>query len=60
MEKPLTILNMSLHQGVEQAMNAGLDAAIGDFVFEFDSLDTPYPPSWSGRPTRRPSPVLTW
>lgn len=43
MEKPLTILNMSLHQGVEQAMNAGLDAAIGDFVFEFDSLDTPYP-----------------
>ena len=33
MEKPLTILNMSLHQGVEQAMNAGLDAAIGDFVF---------------------------
>lgn len=43
MEKPLTILNMSLHQGVEQAMNAGLDASIGDFVFEFDSLDTPYP-----------------
>lgn len=43
MEKPLTILNMSLHQGVEQAMNAGLDAAIGDFVFEFDSLATPYP-----------------
>ena len=43
MEKPLTILNMSLHQGVEQAMNAGLDAAIGDFVFEFDSLDTTYP-----------------
>lgn len=36
---PLTILNMSLHHGLEQAMNAGLDAAIGDFVFEFDRLD---------------------
>ena len=35
---PLTILNMSLRQGVEPAMNAGLDAAIGDFVFEFDSI----------------------
>lgn len=42
MEKPLTILNMSLYQGLEQAMNAGLDAAIGDFVFEFDSLEMPY------------------
>lgn len=43
MDKPLTILNMSLHQGLEQAMNAGLDAAIGDFVYEFDSLAMPYP-----------------
>ncbi len=43
MDKPLTILNMSLHQGVERAMNAGLDAAIGDFVYEFDSLEIPYP-----------------
>lgn len=42
MDKPLTILNMSLYQGLEQAMNAGLDAAIGDFVFEFDSLEMPY------------------
>ena len=25
--KPLTILHMSLHQGLEPAMNAGLDAA---------------------------------
>lgn len=44
MQKPLTILNMSLHHGLEQAMNAGLDAAIGDFVYEFDSLEMPYEP----------------
>lgn len=44
MKKPLTILNMSLHHGLEQAMNAGLDAAIGDFVYEFDSLQMPYQP----------------
>lgn len=24
-------------------MNAGLDAAIGDYVYEFDSTQTPYP-----------------
>lgn len=43
MEKPLTILHLSLHQGRETAMNAGLDAAIGDYVYEFDSTQTPYP-----------------
>ena len=37
LEKPLTLLHMSLHQGVEPCMNAGLDAAIGDYVYEFDS-----------------------
>ena len=41
---PLTILNMSLHHGLEQAMNAGLDAAIGDFVYEFDRLQMAYGP----------------
>lgn len=35
--KPLTILHMSLRQGVEQCMNAGLDISIGDYVYEFDS-----------------------
>ena len=40
--KPLTILHMSLHQGLEPAMNAGLDAAIGDYVYEFDSTEMPY------------------
>lgn len=42
LEKPLTILNMSLRQGLEPAMNAGIDAAIGDFVYEFDSLTMQY------------------
>lgn len=37
LKKPLTILHMSLQQGVEMCMNAGLDMAIGDFVYEFDS-----------------------
>ena len=39
LEAPLTVLNMSLRQGIEPAMNAGLDAAIGDFVYEFDSME---------------------
>lgn len=40
--KPLTILNMSLYQSRENAMNAGLDASIGDYVLEFDSAAMPY------------------
>lgn len=40
---PLTIVNMSLYQGVELCMNAGLDLSIGDFIFEFDSLSLCYP-----------------
>lgn len=40
---PLTILHMSLYHGLENAMNAGLDATIGDYVYEFDSTDMPYP-----------------
>lgn len=38
----LTILHMSLYHGVEDAMNAGIDSAIGDFLFEFDSTQMPY------------------
>jgi dolichol-phosphate mannosyltransferase len=33
----ITVLNMSYFHGVETAMNAGVDLAIGDFVLEFDS-----------------------
>jgi len=32
----ITILHMSFYQGMEIAMNAGRDLAIGDFVLEFD------------------------
>lgn len=32
------IIHMSYYHGLEAAMNAGRDLAIGDFVFEFDDL----------------------
>lgn len=44
LQKPLTVLHMSLRQGVELCMNAGQDCAIGDFVYEFDSAAMAYPP----------------
>ena len=33
----ISMVNMSYYHGLEAAMNAGLDLAIGDFVFEFDN-----------------------
>lgn len=33
----VTLINLSYYQGVENAMNAGRDLAVGDFLFEFDS-----------------------
>ncbi len=41
-----TLLNMSYFHGLELSMNAGVDLAIGDFVFEFDSSDADYDPSF--------------
>jgi len=38
-EHTITILNMSYRQGLEVSMNAGLNLTIGDFVFEFDSVN---------------------
>ncbi|MDR3260110.1 MAG: glycosyltransferase [Fusobacteriaceae bacterium] len=38
----INIVNMSYYQGVEVAMNAGMDLAIGDFVYEFDNLIIDY------------------
>ncbi len=38
----VSLLNMSYFQGREAAMNAGLDLAIGDFVFEFDTTFVDY------------------
>lgn len=37
-----SILSMSYHQGTELAMNAGIDLSIGDFVYEFDSVQMDY------------------
>lgn len=33
----ISIVNMSFYQGMELSMNAGVDLAIGDYVYEFDS-----------------------
>ena len=44
-EHTITILNMSYRQGLEASMNAGLNLTIGDFVFEFDSVNDDY--DWS-------------
>lgn len=35
----ISVVNMSYFHGVEYAMNAGVDLAIGDFVFEFDNTN---------------------
>ena len=42
--KSLTVVNTSFYQGLENAMIAGLDIAIGDFVFEFDSTVLDFDP----------------
>ncbi len=41
----ITILHMSYRHGLEASMNAGLNLTIGDFVFEFDSVNNDY--DWS-------------
>ena len=38
----ISVVNMSGFHGLELAMNAGVDLAIGDFVFEFDSTRMDY------------------
>ena len=39
----ISLINMSYYQGREMAMNAGMDLAIGDFVYEFDTAVIDYP-----------------
>lgn len=41
-EIPFTILCLSYFQGLEKSVVAGVDIAIGDFVFEFDSCVADY------------------
>jgi len=38
----ISILNMSYYQGLELSMNAGVDLSIGDFVYEFDTVEIDY------------------
>ena len=38
----ISIVNMSFYQGLESAMNAGVNLAIGDFVYEFDNVHKDY------------------
>lgn len=38
----VSIVKLGISQGLESAMNAGRDLAIGDFVFEFDDLIVDY------------------
>jgi dolichol-phosphate mannosyltransferase len=42
----ISIINMSHHQDVEAAMNAGVDLAIGDFIVEFDSVEINLEKTW--------------
>lgn len=38
----VSLINMSYYQGQEAAMNAGRDLAVGDYIFEFDSIEQDY------------------
>lgn len=40
----VNVVHMSFFQGLESAMNAGRDIAIGDFVYEFDDVFVDYDP----------------
>ncbi len=38
----ISVVKMSYFHGMELAMNAGMDLTIGDFVYEFDSVNVDY------------------
>lgn len=42
--KMVTVVHMGFYQGLEAAMNAGRDISIGDFVYEFDTVNVDYNP----------------
>ncbi len=41
----VSLVNLSYYQGIESAMNAGCDLAVGDFLFEFDRCELDFEPS---------------
>lgn len=38
-DSTISVVHMSVKQGIEKCLRAGLDVSIGDFVFEFDTLE---------------------
>ncbi len=40
----VSLINLSYYQGIESAMNAGRDLAVGDFLFEFDRCELDFKP----------------
>lgn len=38
-DSTITVVHMGVKQGIEACLRAGLDVSIGDFVFEFDTLE---------------------
>lgn len=44
MNAMVNVIHMSFFHGLESAMNAGRDIAIGDFVYEFDDVFVDYEP----------------
>lgn len=38
-DSTITVVHMSVKQGIEACLCAGLDVSIGDFVYEFDTLE---------------------
>lgn len=38
-DNTITVVHMSVKQGIEACLRAGLDVSIGDFVFEFDTME---------------------
>ncbi len=40
----VSVVRLAGYQGLETAMNAGVDLAIGDFIYEFDRSLADYPP----------------
>lgn len=44
-EAIVSLITLSYYQGVEAAMNAGCDLAVGDYIFEFDKCQFDFEPS---------------
>lgn len=38
-----TLVKLNVHHGVELAMNAGVNLAVGDYVYEIDTVEAKYP-----------------